>query len=262
MPLLVDSHCHLDFPDFANDFADIMARARDNQVGHMVTIGTYLSRSDIYVDLARRYENVSCTIGVHPHQAGIEGITDQTALDPWLGQPGVIGIGETGLDYFYDHSPREIQQQSFKNHLLAAIHHQLPIVVHTRDAEADTMALMDEARQHGHLTGLLHCFSGSRDLAEWALDRGLYLSFSGIVTFRKSTELQAIARDAPLGRILVETDAPYLAPMPHRGKRNEPGFVRHTAEFLAQLRGEDFLVFARATTDNFKTLFPRARMVA
>lgn len=257
-PLLVDSHCHLDFPDFAEDFADVLARAAANDVRQMVTIGTYLSRSESYINLARQYPQISCTIGVHPHQAGIEGLQSDQDLDPWLHQPGVIGIGETGLDYFYDHSPRDVQQRSFRHHLNAAITHDLPVIVHTRDAEDDTKAIMDDAFAKGKLTGLLHCFSGSAALAAWGLSRGLYISFSGIVTFKKSTALQDIAKTIPLDRILVETDAPYLAPMPHRGKRNEPGFVRHTAEFLADLRGEDFTIFAHATTENFYRLFPRA----
>lgn len=257
--MLVDSHCHLDFPDFTEDFADVLARAAANDVRQMVTIGTYLSRSQNYINLALEYPQICCTIGVHPHQAGAEGLQSDDAMDQWLGQPGVIGIGETGLDYFYDYSPRDAQQRSFRHHLNAAINHDLPVVVHTRDAEEDTKSIMDEAFDKGNLTGLLHCFSGSAELAAWGLSRGLYISFSGIVTFKKSTELQDIARTIPLDRILVETDAPYLAPMPHRGKRNEPGYVRHTAEFLAKLRGEDFAAFCAATTDNFYRLFPRAR---
>lgn len=257
---LVDSHCHLDFPDFAEDLEEVMARAGRAGVSRMVTIGTYLSRMAPIFALAERFPEVWCTVGVHPHNVAEE-LTEATEerLEALLTHPRVVGIGETGLDYFYDKSPRPAQQESFRRHIRVAMRSGLPLVVHTRDAEDDTMRLLREETAGGApVCGLLHCFSGSAALADAALDFGFYLSFSGILSFKKTDALRAVAARTPLERILVETDAPYLAPVPHRGKRNEPAYVAHTAALLAELKGVPLATLAAATTANFERLFRRA----
>jgi TatD DNase family protein len=257
--MLVDSHCHLDFPDFANDVDEVVARARRAGVGRVVTICTYLSRFDQVLAVARRYDDVYCSLGVHPHNAADElpGLSIERLIE-LARDPKVIGIGETGLDYFYDHSPRSAQQTSFRLHIRACLETGLPLIVHTRDADADTMRIVREEAAGCQLSGLLHCFSSSRQLAEEAVDFGFCLSISGIATFKKSEDLRAIVRDVPLDRLLVETDAPYLSPMPHRGKRNEPAFVVHTAAAVAAVKGIDAEEMARHTTRTFFRLFPRA----
>ncbi len=256
--MLVDSHCHLDFPDFAEDFDGVMARAAAADVGLMVTICTRLSRFDAVRAMAERHGNIYCTVGVHPHEADGEGVDDPAELIRLAKHERVVGIGETGLDYFYEHSPREAQQSSFRAHIRAARETGLPIIVHTRDADEDTISILREEYRDGPFSGLIHCFSTSRQLAEKAIELGLLISFSGIVTFKKADSLREIARDLPLDRILVETDAPYLSPMPHRGKRNEPAYVAHTAACVAEARGMTAEALAQATTDNFFRLFTRA----
>lgn len=256
--MLVDSHCHLDFPDFAEDFDGMLARASEAGVGTMVTICTELSRFDAVRTIAEQHANIYCTVGVHPHEAEEEGLDDPGPLVRLARHERVVAIGETGLDYYYEHSPREAQRTSFRAHIAAARETGLPIVVHTREADDDTMAILEEEHRAGPFTGLIHCFSTSRELAERAVELGLSISLSGIVTFKKAETLREIARDLPLDRILVETDAPYLAPMPHRGKRNEPAFVAHTAACVAEARGMAVDDLARATTDNFFRLFTRA----
>ncbi|HEY0836477.1 MAG TPA: TatD family hydrolase [Azospirillum sp.] len=262
--MLVDSHCHLDFPDFAEELDAVVARARAAGVGRMVTICTYLSRFDRVRAVAERYDDVLCSLGVHPHQAAEEmadptggGVTVERLVE-MAKHPKVIGIGETGLDYYYDKSPRDVQQECFRRHIQAARETGLPLIVHTRDADDDTLALLREGAARGPLTGLLHCFSSGRELAEKAVELGLYISLSGIVTFKKSDELRAIVRDVPLDRILVETDAPYLAPVPYRGKRNEPAYVAHTAATVAEVKGVGAQEMARISTENFFRLFTRA----
>lgn len=258
--MLVDSHCHLDFPDFAEELEDTVARARAAGVVRMVTIGTHLSRFEQVACVAERFDDVDCTVGLHPHHAADElELATVDALVAKAAHPKVIGIGETGLDYFYDHSPREVQQESFRRHIRACLETGLPLIVHTRDAEADTIRILREEASGSGLTGLMHCFSSSRQLAEDAIDFGFSLSLSGIITFKKSEELRAIVRDVPLDRLLVETDAPYLAPIPHRGKRNEPAFVVFTAAAVAAVKGVPPVEFALASTDNFFRLFPRSR---
>jgi TatD DNase family protein len=257
--MLIDTHCHLDFPDFAEDLDATVARARAAGVGCMVTICTHLAKFPQVAAVAERYPDVLCSVGVHPHNAGEEiDFADETALIAASKHPRVVGIGETGLDYFYDHSPREAQQESFRRHIRVSLETRLPIIVHTRDADADIMKIMREEAGGAGLTGLLHCFSSTRQLAEEALDFGLYLSLSGIVTFKKADELRAVVRDAPIDRLLVETDAPYLAPIPHRGKRNEPAFVAQTAAVVAAAKGMSADETAQATTANFFRLFPKA----
>ena len=255
--MLVDSHCHLDFPDFAEDFDEVLARARRAGVGCMVTICTHLSRFDRVRAIARAHDDIWCSVGVHPHEAAGEGIIDPAPLLERAALPEVVGIGETGLDYFYEHSPREAQRQSFRTHIAAARVTGLPLIVHTRDADDETAAILAEEHGRGPFTGVIHCFSTSRAMAEAALALGLYISFSGIVTFKKADALRAIAAEVPLDRLLVETDAPYLAPVPKRGRRNEPAFVAHTAALVADLRGLDSAALARTTTENFFRLFSK-----
>jgi len=256
-PFLVDSHCHLDFPDFADDLAGVRARAAAAGVGRLLTICTHLSRFAPILALAEAHDEVYCTVGVHPHEAEGEGIADPAPLIAHARHPKVVGIGETGLDYHYEHSPRAAQRESFRAHIAAARETGLPLIVHTRDADADTVAILRDESAAGAFPGVLHCFSTDRAVAEAALDLGLYISFSGILTFKNADDLRAVARDIPLDRLLVETDAPFLAPVPHRGKRNEPAFVAQTAACLAEIRDMDEAAIARTTTENFFRLFEK-----
>ncbi len=253
--MLVDSHCHLDFPDFADELDDVVARAGAAGVGVMVTIGTRLDQFDRVLAVAERFENVYCTVGVHPHEAAGQGLTDPDILIRCAEHPKVVGIGETGLDYFYDHSPRDAQRQSFRVHIAAARETGLPLIVHSRDADDEMAAILAEEMRAGAFTGVMHCFSSSQQLAEKTIELRMYVSLSGIVTFKKADDLRALASTLPLDRLLVETDAPYLAPVPHRGKRNEPSFVVHTASQLAAIKGLKAEEIASVTTDNFFALF-------
>jgi len=259
--MLVDSHCHLDFEDFGEDIDDVVARAGANGVGAMVTICTHLSRFEAVRGVAERYDNIWCSVGVHPHEAGAEGQKAADALVELAGHPKVVGIGETGLDYYYEHSPRAAQRESFRAHIAASRQTGLPLIVHSRDADGEMADILRAEYDLGPFTGVMHCFSSSPALAEAALDIGLYISFSGILTFKKSDEVRAIARDVPVDRLLVETDAPYLSPMPNRGKRNEPAFVVHTAAQLAEVKGLSPDDLAQRTTENFFRLFSRAKPV-
>jgi TatD DNase family protein len=256
--MLVDSHCHLDFPDFASELPDVIARAKAAGVGTLVTIGTKLSQFAGVAAAAARFADVYCTVGSHPHEAEHEPLADSVPLLELARQPKVVGIGETGLDYYYEHSPRTQQQANFRAHIAAARELGLPLVVHTRDAEDDTIEILTEEMGEGAFTGLIHCFTGTQRLADAALDLGLYISASGIMTFKKSDALRDVLKRVPLDRLLVETDAPYLAPTPHRGKRNEPAFVVHTAAQLAEVKGVSASELADATTNNFFHLFTRA----
>jgi TatD DNase family protein len=255
--MLVDSHCHLDFPEFEEDFAGVLSRAEQAGVGLMLTICTHLSRFPRVLALAERHDNVYCTVGIHPHEAESESPVTADRLVELAQHPKVVGFGETGLDYFYEHSPRDHQIASFRAHIEASRRARLPIVIHTRDADEDTARILEEEMGKGAFPGLVHCFSSGRALGEKAIALGLYVSLSGILTFKKSEELRAIAADLPLERLLVETDAPFLAPVPHRGKRCEPAFVAHTAAQLAELKGVAPVDLARCTTDNFFTLFAK-----
>jgi len=256
--MLVDSHCHLDFPDFSDDLEGVVGRANDAGVGAMLTICTHVTRFDAVVRVAERFANVWCTVGIHPHNAAKEPETTAETLLRLAEHPKVVGFGETGLDFYYEHSPRDVQERRFRAHIAAARASGLPVVIHTRDAESDTARILAEEMERGPFSGVLHCFSAGRALADHAVGLGLSISFSGIVTFNKAGPLREIAAALPLDRVLVETDAPYLAPVPKRGKRNEPAFTAHTAARVAAAREMEPDAFAAATTDNFYRLFHKA----
>lgn len=255
--MLIDSHCHLDMFEPA-DRDGVIARAAEAGVAEMVTIGTRFGQSRQLLDVVAGRDRVWCTVGVHPNNVGDEPLASAEAVAALARHPKVVGIGESGLDYFYKRAPRGIQQESFRQHIRAARLAGLPLVIHARDADDDiALILNEEWHAGGPFQLLLHCFSSGRGLAEAALALGGYVSFSGMLTFPKSTELRDIAREIPADRLLVETDSPYLAPVPHRGKRNEPAFVAHTARQLAEVRGLAPDALAALTTANFRRLFPR-----
>ena len=256
--MLVDSHCHLDFPEFAGDLDAVVARARAAGVGTMVTISTVLDQAGRLAEIAGRFDGVYSTVGVHPHEAKDHRNIGAGDLEALCAHPRVVGIGETGLDYHYDHSPREDQQESFRTHIAAARATGLPLIVHSRSADEETVAILADEMRKGPFRGLIHCFSSSRVLAEGALDLGFYISVAGIVTFKAAGELRETVAGLPLDRLLVETDAPFLAPVPYRGKRNEPAFVVHTAQRIAGLMDVPMDDFEAATTANFFALFDRA----
>lgn len=260
--MLVDSHCHLDFPDFAPELDAVIERARAAGVGTMLTIGTRLDRFAGVRAIAERYPDIWCSVGVHPHDAADEPLGEAQALLDRADHPRVVGIGEAGLDYYYEHSPKDDQIRNFRAHIAAARATGLPLIVHARDADDDLCAIMTEESEKSAFPGLIHCFSSTAKLAKTALDLGMYISISGIVTFKKADELRSIVADVPLERLLVETDSPYLAPMPHRGKRNEPSFVTHTAAVVAKLKNVAPERLAEATTDNFFRLFTKVRRPA
>ncbi|MBN9577242.1 MAG: TatD family hydrolase [Alphaproteobacteria bacterium] len=257
--MLVDSHCHLDFPEFAPELDAVVDRARTAGVGLCVSIGTTLDGFPRVQAVAERFDSVWCSVGIHPHEAEKEPLEDAQALIALAQGPKVVGIGETGLDYFYEHSPRAAQQKNFRLHIAAARELGLPLIVHTRDAEDDTIEILRDEMEQGAFTGLIHCFTGTKKLADAALELGFCISVSGIATFKKSEELRAVIREVPLERLLVETDAPFLAPVPHRGKRNEPAFVAHTADVLAGLKGVAREDLAAQTTQNFFSLFRKVK---
>ncbi len=256
--MLIDSHCHLDHDAFAGEVDAVVGRAREAGVGLLLTISTSLARFPQVLAVAERYPDVWCTVGVHPHEAGAEAGVTVEDLVRLSRHPKVVGIGECGLDYFYNHSPQDVQIAVFRTHIAAARESGLPLVVHTRDADATTASILTDEQKIGPFTGVLHCFSSGAALAETAVGLGFKISFSGILTFRKSEELRRIARSLPAESLLVETDAPYLAPVPMRGKRNEPGYVGHTLKMLAECRGEDPDALAATTGANFLRLFAKA----
>jgi TatD DNase family protein len=256
--MLIDSHCHLDYMARDGQLEAVLERAEAAGVGAMLTICTRTTEFPAVLAIAEGRPNLWCTVGVHPHEAAAEPDIAVGRLAELARHPKVIGIGECGLDYHYDRSPREVQRAVFRTHIAAAREAGLPLVVHSRNADADTVALLREGAAEGALAGLIHCFSTTEELSEGALALGFYISLSGIVTFKQSDALRAIARTIPDDRILVETDAPYLAPVPERGKQNEPAFVAHTAALLAGLRGVEPARFAALTTDNFYRLFRKA----
>jgi TatD DNase family protein len=245
--MLVDSHCHLDY------------HQRDGDIGTIVTICTKMSEADTVAEIAARYDDVWCTVGVHPHDAAEEGQGNADALIARSSGEKIVGIGESGLDYFYEHSPREKQRESFAAHIEAARATGLPLVIHSRDADDEMADILENEMKNGTYHAVMHCFSSGPELARKALDLGLFVSISGIVTFKKSQELRDIVADVPLDRLLVETDAPYLSPEPHRGKRNEPLHVRHTAAKVAEIKGISAEELADITTANFFRLFDRAK---
>lgn len=253
--MLIDSHCHLDFPDFDSERDAIVARAVAAGIGRMVTISTRVRRLASILAIADQYEEVYCSVGTHPHNAAEE--VDVTA-DELIGlseHPKVVAIGEAGLDYFYDRAPRDVQAKGFRTHITAARQTGLPLVIHSRDADDDMIAILEEETGKGAFPFILHCFSSGQRLADAGVRLGGYISFSGILTFRKSEELRKVALTVPRDRLLVETDAPYLAPMPFRGKRNEPAYVAHTAAVLAETIGVSSAEIASITTDNVFRLF-------
>jgi TatD DNase family protein len=263
--MLVDSHCHLDFPDFADELDAVVARATAAGLTRLVTISTRVKQHANVLAIAERFPQIFCSVGTHPHNAHEEldlGVDDLVARTR---HAKVVALGEAGLDYHYDLSPRDAQERGFRNHIAAARATGLPLVIHSREADADMARILEEETGRGPFPAVLHCFTGSRELAERAVALGLSISFTGILTFKKSDELRAIAASLPADRILVETDAPYLAPGRHRGKRNEPAYVVETAKVLAETRGVTFEEIARQTTENFFRLFrkvPRAAQAA
>lgn len=255
--MLIDTHCHLDFPDFAEERADVIARAASEGVARMVTISTRVNRFADIRAIAATHEAVFCSVGTHPHNAGEERGISADDLIALAAYEKCVAIGEAGLDYHYDKAPRDAQAEGFRIHIDAARRTGLPLVIHARSADEDVAAILAEETAKGPFPFILHCFSSGRALAETGVALGGYVSFSGILTFRNSEELRAIARDIPRERLLVETDAPYLAPVPHRGKRNEPAFVRRTAEILADTLGLTLANIAEITTANALRVFSR-----
>ena len=257
--MLVDHHCHIDRPEFSSDLDGVVARAKVAGVGVMVNISTRIRRFEEVSAVIERYDDVYGSVGTHPHQADEELDIPVSEIVRLSKHPKIVAIGEAGLDYYYKHSSPEGQADGFRRHIAAARETGLPLEIHTRDADADTLAILKEEHARGPFPAILHCFTGGRDLAMGALDLGLYVSFSGVISFKKSETLRAIAREVPLDRIFVETDAPFLAPEPYRGKTNEPAFVVHTARALAQAKGVTEDEITRATTENFFKLFTKAK---
>jgi TatD DNase family protein len=260
--VLVDSHCHLDFPGLAEERDAVLARARAAGVGTIQTIGTRLSPFEQVVAITEVNDDFYCSVGVHPHRAAKEPLDEPAQLLAWAEHPRVIGIGESGLDYYYDHSPRDVQAAVFRLHIEAARQSGLPLIVHTRDADRDTADLLRAAMAEAPFTGVIHCYSSSPELGFAAIEMGLYLGLGGILTFKKSDQLRATVRELPLERLLLETDAPYLAPEPFRGRRNEPAYVAHVAATLAEVKDLALAEVETATTDNFFRLFTKAHRPA
>jgi TatD DNase family protein len=255
--MLIDSHCHLNYKGLIEDQQNVLERARGAGVGLMLNIATRESEWDDVLGTALREPDVWATVGIHPHEADEHPHVDTTKLIERAAHPRVVGIGETGLDYYYDHSDRERQQRSFRSHIAASRETGLPLIVHTRDAEEDTLAIMRDEMGKGPYGGVIHCFTASGAFADAALALGFYISISGIVTFKNARDLQETAARLPLNRLLIETDSPFLAPVPHRGKPCEPAYVADTARFLATLRGESEEELAAATSANFRSLFSK-----
>ncbi|GLV25308.1 TatD family hydrolase [Sphingobium sp. Cam5-1] len=253
--MLIDSHCHLNYKGLVEDQQNVLERARSAGIGLMLNIATRESEWDAVLATAEQQPDVYATVGIHPHEADEHPHVDTAKLIERAAHPRVVGIGETGLDYYYDHSDRARQQSSFRAHIAASRATGLPLIVHTRDAEDDTLAILRGEMGQGVYPGVIHCFTASGAFADAALDLGFYISISGIVTFKSAKDLQETAARLPLDRLLVETDSPFLAPVPHRGKSCEPAFVADTARFLAKLRGESVEQLAAATSANFRTLF-------
>jgi TatD DNase family protein len=255
--MLIDSHCHLDFPDFAAELDAVVARATAAGVDRMVTISTRVRKHADILAIAERFPNVFCSVGTHPHHAHEELDIAAEDLVERARHAKVVAIGEAGLDYHYDFSPRAAQEQGFRTHIAAARATKLPLVIHSREADDDTANILEEEMGKGAFPAVLHCFTGGPELARRAIQLGHYVSFTGILTFKNSGDLREIARELPIERILVETDAPYLAPGKFRGKRNEPAYVVETAKVLADVRGVSLDEIARITTDNFFRLFAK-----
>jgi TatD DNase family protein len=257
--MFVDSHCHLNYKGLVENQQAVLDRARAAGVVMMLNISTRASEWDDVIGLAEREDDVMASVGIHPHEADLHPDIHADKLVEKAAHPKVIGIGETGLDYYYDHSDRGRQRQSFRSHIEASRQTQLPLIVHTRDAEEDTLAILSEETGKGRFPALIHCFTASREFADEVLKLGMHISLSGIVTFKNARDLQETARSVPIDRLLIETDAPFLAPVPNRGRTCEPAFVADTAAFVADLRGERIETVARATSDNFYRLFAKAK---
>ena len=257
--MLVDSHCHLDFPDLQSRLPAVLDAAAAAGVGRMVSISTLVSRYETYRDLAEAHDVVFFTIGTHPHNAASEPDVTAERLVELSQHPRCVAIGEAGLDYHYDKSPRDVQRQVFRTHIAAARTASLPLIIHARSADDDMVEILSDEMRRGRFDAVLHCFSSGAKLAKIGVDLGLYVSFSGILTFKNSEDIRQIAASVPRDRLLVETDAPYLAPMPYRGKTNEPAYVAQTARVLAEVVGVSEPEIARITTDNFYRLFAKAR---
>jgi len=257
--MLVDSHCHLNFPDFKDDLDGVVERARTAGVGVMQTICTEMSEFDEVHGIAERYEGIYCSVGVHPNDSGEQKIVTAEELIAKTLSAKVIGIGETGLDYHYERTDRVLQKQSFQAHIEAARATGLPIIVHTRDADEDTIQILSSEMKKGAFKGVIHCFTSSKLLADQCVAMGFYISLSGIITFKNAGMIRDAIADVPLDRLLVETDSPYLAPIPYRGKRNEPSYVVHTNKMLAETKGISEADCAKITTDNFFRLFDKAK---
>ncbi len=255
--MLVDSHCHLDFPDFSSELEAVVARARAVDIGRMVSISTRIRKHAQIIEIAESFSDVFCSVGTHPHHAHEELDITADEIVRRTQHAKVVAIGEAGLDYHYDVSPRAAQEQGFRTHIAAARETGLPLVIHSREADTDMGQILAEEMRNGAFPAVLHCYTGGRDLAMRAVDLGLFVSFTGILTFKKSDDLRAIAAELPADRILVETDAPYLAPGKYRGKRNEPSYVVETAKVLADSRSVSFDTIAQQTTDNFFRLFTK-----
>ncbi|MBZ6076971.1 TatD family hydrolase [Microvirga puerhi] len=256
--MLIDSHCHLDFPDLQSRLGEVLAAAQAAGVGRMVTISTHVECFDTYRVIAENHDSVFFTTGTHPHNAAVEPDVPMERLVQLSEHRRCIAIGEAGLDYFYDKSPRDVQQRVFRTHIAAARESGLPLVIHARDADEDMISILTEEMRQGAFGAVLHCFSSGEKLASAGVELGFFVSFSGILTFRNSEEIRRIASTIPRDRLLVETDAPYLAPVPHRGKTNEPSYVSHTARVLADVVGVTESEIAEITTANFYRLFTKA----
>lgn len=257
--MLVDSHCHLDFPDFAEDLDGIVSRARTAGIGRMVTISTRVRKLDQLLAIAGRYDDVYCSVGTHPHNADEEDGISSDELIALTQHPKVVALGEAGLDYFYDDGSPEAQARGFRAHIAAARATGLPLVIHTREADEDCARILEEEAARGSFRAVLHCYTGGRELALKAVSLGLYIGFTGILTFKKSDALRALAAELPSDRILVETDSPYLAPGKFRGKRNEPAYVVEVAKVLAETRGVSLDEISRQTSENFFRLFSKVK---
>ena len=255
---LVDSHCHLNFKDFEDDFDEVIKRAKDSNVRIMVSISTELDEIDQIINIADGLENIYCTVGVHPHSSNIQKKLNESYLIEKASNPNVIGIGETGLDFFYDNSSKDDQISSFIKHINVSRETQLPLIIHTREADDKTCDILEHEFSKGSFPGIIHCFTAGENLAKRVIDLGFYIYLSGIVTFKNASKLRETIQNIPLDRILVETDSPYLSPEPLRGKRNEPSHVVHTAKYLANFYEKDEKEFFSLTTDNFFKIFKKA----
>ena len=258
--MLVDSHCHLDLPEFDGELDIIVKRAQESNVKTILTICTQIARFKNICKIAERYKNVYCTVGTHPNDTKSENQISASELISLSKHSKVVGFGETGLDYFYQNSPKNIQKRQFRAHIRAAREANLPLIIHSRNADEDTAEILESEYKDGAFSGVIHCFTGGKDLARRVLDLGFYISLTGIITYKNATDIRDVIKsEVPMERLLVETDAPYLAPVPKRGKRNEPAFTQFTAKYLADLLSVSEDEFARTTTNNFFRLFTKSR---